>query len=87
MTPDAAVARRIEAPRGADWNDASVETVKIGMELRDEMRPAAGVRRYRLVWDEQSSTSPRVSSRSLPPSSAAHLSEASAGRSIGGNTS
>lgn len=55
MTPDAAVvAMRTMAPRGAAWNDALVETIKVGFELRDERRPAAGVRRYRLVWDQQS---------------------------------
>lgn len=52
MTPDGSiVAMRTMAPdvRMADWNDGPV---KLGIELGDRRRPQAGVRRYRLRWDE-----------------------------------
>ncbi|MEI7056086.1 helix-turn-helix domain-containing protein [Nocardioides sp. CCNWLW239] len=51
MTPDGViVAMRTMAPYAtmADWRDGPV---RIAIELHDERRPAAGVRRYRLHWD------------------------------------
>ncbi|MEU4452174.1 helix-turn-helix domain-containing protein [Nocardioides sp. NPDC023903] len=52
MTPDGVVvAMRTMAPYAtmAEWGDGPV---RLAMELHDERRPAAGVRRYRLQWDE-----------------------------------
>lgn len=52
MTPDGViVAMRTMAPYAtmADWGDGPV---RIAIELRDERRPAAGVRRYHLHWDK-----------------------------------
>lgn len=52
MTPDGViVAMRTMAPYVtiADWADGPV---RIAIELHDVRRPAAGVRRYRLHWDE-----------------------------------
>ncbi|MFD7073601.1 winged helix-turn-helix transcriptional regulator [Nocardioides sp. NPDC059952] len=51
MTPDGViVAMRTMAPYAtmAEWDDGPV---RIAIELHDERRPAAGVRRYRLRWD------------------------------------
>lgn len=52
MTPDGViVAMRTMAPYATmpEWGDGPV---RIAIELHDERRPAAGVRRYRLHWDE-----------------------------------
>lgn len=52
MTPDGViVAMRTMAPYAtmADWGDGPV---RIAIELHDERRPAAGVRRYRLHWNQ-----------------------------------
>ncbi|MER7558508.1 winged helix-turn-helix transcriptional regulator [Nocardioides sp. NPDC126508] len=51
MTPDGViVAMRTMAPYATmpEWSDGPV---RIAIELHDERRPAAGVRRYRLHWD------------------------------------
>jgi DNA-binding HxlR family transcriptional regulator len=51
MTPDGViVAMRTMAPYATmpEWSDGPVQ---IAIELHDERRPAAGVRRYRLHWD------------------------------------
>ncbi|MFE6508817.1 winged helix-turn-helix transcriptional regulator [Nocardioides sp. NPDC057767] len=52
MTPDGViVAMRTMAPYAAtpEWGEGPV---RIAIDLHDERRPAAGVRRYRLHWDE-----------------------------------
>ncbi|GGR42872.1 DNA-binding HxlR family transcriptional regulator [Nocardioides luteus] len=52
MTPDGAiVAMRTMAPYATitDWSEGPI---RLAIELHDERRPAAAVRRYRLRWDQ-----------------------------------